>query len=62
MEIKMDLTMEAIMVILMDTIKDRVMLTRMSKIAREELVHFEQVMRIMKKRDIQYNYIEKLLN
>jgi hypothetical protein len=32
MEIKMDLTMEAIMVILMDTIKDRVMLTRMDLI------------------------------
>ena len=28
----MDLTMEAIMVILMDTIKDRVMLTRMDLI------------------------------
>ncbi|AJI56869.1 tRNA- family protein [Francisella philomiragia] len=33
------------------------LLTRMSKIAREELVHFEQVMRIMKKRDIQYKAI-----
>ena len=32
MEIKMDLTMEAIMVILMDTIKNRVMLTRMDLI------------------------------
>ena len=29
MEIKMDLTMEAIMVILMDTIKERVMLIKM---------------------------------
>ncbi len=33
------------------------LVTRMSKIAREELVHFEQVMRIMKKRDIQYKAI-----
>ncbi|WP_191092338.1 tRNA-(ms[2]io[6]A)-hydroxylase [Francisella sp. SYW-2] len=33
------------------------LVTRMSKIAREELVHFEQVLRIMKKRDIQYKAI-----
>ncbi len=33
------------------------LVTRMSKIAREELVHFEQVMRIMKKRHIQYKAI-----
>ncbi|NBH63810.1 tRNA-(ms[2]io[6]A)-hydroxylase [Francisella noatunensis subsp. noatunensis] len=33
------------------------LVTRMSKIAREELVHFEQVMCIMKKRDIQYKAI-----
>ena len=30
---------------------------RMSKIAREELVHFEQVLRILKKRDIKYRSI-----
>ncbi|APA82717.1 tRNA-(ms[2]io[6]A)-hydroxylase [Francisella tularensis] len=33
------------------------LVTRMSKIAREELVHFEQVMRILKKRDIEYRAI-----
>lgn len=30
---------------------------RMSKIAREELVHFEQVLAILKKRNIQYVYL-----
>ncbi|MED7818662.1 MULTISPECIES: tRNA-(ms[2]io[6]A)-hydroxylase [unclassified Francisella] len=33
------------------------LVTRMSKIAREELVHFEQVMRILKKRSIEYKTI-----
>ncbi|QIW10484.1 tRNA-(ms[2]io[6]A)-hydroxylase [Francisella sp. LA112445] len=33
------------------------LVTRMSKIAREELVHFEQVMRILKKRNIEYKAI-----
>lgn len=33
------------------------LVTRMSKIAREELVHFEQVMRILKRRDIEYKAI-----
>ncbi|WP_150468070.1 tRNA-(ms[2]io[6]A)-hydroxylase [Francisella sp. SYW-9] len=33
------------------------LVTRMSKIAREELVHFEQVMRILKRRNIQYKAI-----
>lgn len=33
------------------------LVTRMSKIAREELVHFEQVMRILKRRDIKYKAI-----
>jgi tRNA-(ms[2]io[6]A)-hydroxylase len=33
------------------------LVTKMSKIAREELVHFEQVMRILKKRNIQYKAI-----
>ncbi|AJC49255.1 tRNA-(ms[2]io[6]A)-hydroxylase [Allofrancisella guangzhouensis] len=33
------------------------LVTRMSKIAREELVHFEQVMRILKKRDIKFKSI-----
>ncbi|MGQ4001723.1 tRNA-(ms[2]io[6]A)-hydroxylase [Francisellaceae bacterium CB299] len=30
------------------------LITKMSKIAREELVHFEQVMRIIKKRNIEF--------
>ncbi|MFT4694213.1 MAG: tRNA-(ms[2]io[6]A)-hydroxylase [Francisella sp.] len=30
------------------------LITKMSKIAREELVHFEQVMRILKKRNIEF--------
>ena len=30
------------------------LITKMSKIAREELVHFEQVMRILKKRKIEF--------
>lgn len=33
------------------------LVTRMSKIVREELVHFEQVMRILKKRNIEYKAI-----
>jgi tRNA-(ms[2]io[6]A)-hydroxylase len=33
------------------------LVTRMSKIAREELVHFEQVMRILKRRNIEYKAI-----
>jgi tRNA-(ms[2]io[6]A)-hydroxylase len=33
------------------------LITKMSKIAREELVHFEQVMRILKKRNIEYKSI-----
>ncbi|AIT10337.1 tRNA hydroxylase [Candidatus Francisella endociliophora] len=33
------------------------LVTRMSRIAREELVHFEQVMRILKKRNIEYKAI-----
>ena len=33
------------------------LVTRMSRIAREELVHFEQVMRILKRRDIKYKAI-----
>ncbi|GAB4224360.1 MAG: tRNA-(ms[2]io[6]A)-hydroxylase [Francisella sp.] len=33
------------------------LVTRMSKIAREELVHFEQVMRILKKRGIEFRYL-----
>ena len=33
------------------------LVTRMSKIAREELVHFEQVTRILKKRNIEYKAI-----
>ena len=34
------------------------LITKMSKIAREELVHFEQVMRILKKRNIEYNALQ----
>lgn len=33
------------------------LITKMSKIAREELVHFEQVMRILKKRKIEFKAI-----
>ncbi|KEI34565.1 tRNA-(ms[2]io[6]A)-hydroxylase [Francisella sp. W12-1067] len=33
------------------------LIIRMSKIAREELVHFEQVMRLLKKRNIKYEPI-----
>jgi tRNA-(ms[2]io[6]A)-hydroxylase len=33
------------------------LLTKLSKLAREELRHFEQVLSIMKKRDIEYVYV-----
>lgn len=33
------------------------LLNKMSRLAREELRHFEQVLAIMNKRDIEYNYV-----
>ncbi|MCH8552785.1 MAG: tRNA-(ms[2]io[6]A)-hydroxylase [Natronospirillum sp.] len=38
-------------------VDDSAFLSRLSKLAREELVHFEQVMRLMKKRGIAYDHL-----
>lgn len=38
-------------------VDDPVFLNRLSKLAREELVHFEQVMRLLKKRGVVYDHL-----